>query len=127
MKTRSMLPWLAGVIASFGLFASVTVSAQEKPKYTIKEVMEAIHKGETNVGKRILQGQGTADDLKKLVEYYPSLLQQEPPRGDIKAWSERVTKLVDAGKALQAGKAGAAEQYKAASNCKACHTDHKPD
>jgi cytochrome c553 len=47
--------------------------------------------------------------------------------GDAAAWKTKATALAAAGKALAAGKAGALEQWKEAANCKACHTDHKPE
>ena len=101
--------------------------AQKKPKYTVKEVMQAIHKGEDNIGKRAVQGKASKDDIAKLAEYYESLPQNEPPRGEIGSWKAKTGKLVAASKALKAGSPNATEMYKNAANCKACHNEHKPE
>lgn len=127
MKVSSSVTWGAATGMALGLFNSLSVLAADAPKYTVQEVMQALHKGEVNVGKTVLQGQGTPQDLKKLVEYYTSLPQQKPPQGDEEEWKERTTRLLTAAKNLEAGKPGAAEEYKTAANCKACHSKHKPD
>lgn len=108
-------------------FAPLAIAEAKKPKYTVKEVMQAIHKGKENIGKRAVQGAASKDDLAKLVEYYDSLPLNEPPRGEMASWKEKTAKLVTAAKALKAGNAGAADLYKAAANCKACHNAHKPE
>jgi hypothetical protein len=108
-------------------FAPLVIAESKKPKYTVKEVMQAIHKGQDNIGKRAGQGVASKDDLAKLVEYYESLPLNEPPRGEIGSWKEKTGKLVAASKALKAGGAGAADLYKNAANCKSCHNAHKPE
>jgi len=108
-------------------FAPLVLAEAKKPKYSVKEVMQAIHKGQDNIGKRAGQGAASKDDLAKLVEYYESLPQNEPPRGEMGSWKEKTGKLLAASKALKAGGAGAADLYKNAANCKACHNVHKPE
>jgi cytochrome c553 len=108
-------------------FAPLAIAEGKKPKYTVKEVMQAIHKGQDNIGKRAGQGMASTDDLAKLVAYYESLPLNEPPRGELASWKEKTSKLVTAATALKEKKAGAAEMFKAAANCKACHNVHKPE
>jgi hypothetical protein len=108
-------------------FTPLVIAETKKPKYTVKEVMQAIHKGQDNIGKRAVQGVASRDDIAKLAEYYESLPQNEPPRGELGSWKEKTGKLVAASKALKAGNPGAAELYKNAANCKACHNVHKPE
>jgi hypothetical protein len=115
-----------GVAASL-LAGVVSVRAEEKPKYTVKEVMKALHKGDDAIAKKVTKGEGTHEDFAKLVEYYKSLPLNEAPKGDAASWKEKTTALLKAAQALHEGKAGALEQYKAAVNCKACHSVHKPD
>ena len=117
------------VLACLGAlaFAPLVIAETKKPKYTVKEVMQAIHKGQDNIGKRAVQGVASRDDIAKLAEYYESLPQNEPPRGELGSWKEKTGKLVAASKALKAGNPGAAELYKNAANCKACHNVHKPE
>jgi cytochrome c553 len=116
-------------IAVFGAmaFAPLAIAEAKKPKYTVKEVMQAIHKGQDNIGKRATQGAASKEDISKLADYYESLPLNEPPRGPMASWKEKTGKLVASASALKAGKPGAAEMYKAASNCKACHNEHKPE
>lgn len=108
-------------------FSPVVIAEAKKPKYTIKEVMKEIHKGDDNIGKRAVKGVASKEDLAKMVEYYDSLPLNEPPRGEMGSWKEKTGKLVTASKALKSGSPGAAELYKNAANCKACHNAHKPE
>ncbi len=108
------------------VFAPLAFAAAT-PKYTVKEVMKAINKGEDNIGKRIGKGQASKADIDKMVEYYASLPLNDPPRGDKADWLAKTTALVKASKELQSGAPGALEHYKAAVNCKACHQEHKPE
>ena len=89
--------------------------------------MKALHKGDDAVGKRTTKGQGTKEDFKKMLEYYPSLGLNKPDKGDAASWKAKTTALLDAAKALDKGEPGALEAYKKAVNCKACHKEHKED
>lgn len=108
-------------------FAPLALAQGKKPKYTVKEVMKEVHKGEDNIGKRAVKGAASKEDLAKMVEYYDSLPLNEPPRGEMASWKEKTGALVKAAKALKSGETGAAEAYKNAANCKACHNAHKPE
>lgn len=108
-------------------FVPLAMAEGKKAKHTVKDVMKEIHKGEDNIGKRAIKGEASKQDLAKMVEYYESLPANEPPRGELASWKEKTGALVKAAKALNAGQAGAAEAYKNAANCKACHNAHKPE
>ena len=118
------------LIAALALAAATAPAllraADAKPKYTIKQVMKALHKGDVNAGTRVLDGHATKEDIAQLVEYYGSLPQNDPPRGEKASWNEKTGALVKAAQALKSGEAGALDAYKKAANCKACHTAHKP-
>ena len=125
---RSILKSTAAVALLCALaFTPLAIAQAKKPKYTVKEVMQAVHKGQDNIGKRAVQGAASKDDLEKMAEYYQSLPANEPPRGDMASWKEKTGKLLTASQALRAGKPGAADLYKNAANCKACHNEHKPE
>ena len=110
------------------LFVSTSApSADVHPKYTIKEVMKALHKGDDNIAKHVLQGKGTKEEIAKLVEYYQSLPLNTPKQGDPQVWKQKATALYMSAKALQAGQPNALATYKDAANCKACHKDFKPE
>ncbi len=89
--------------------------------------MQAIHKGRDNIGKRAADGLASKEDIAKLAEYYEALPLNEPPKGEMASWKEKTAAMVKASRALKAGESGAAETYKAAANCKACHTAHRPE
>jgi len=48
-----------------------------------------------------------------------------PPKGDKAAYVTKTQALLDAVKKVQAKDAAGPAAYKAAVNCKTCHTDHK--
>lgn len=126
MKHRSIaIQIVVGAVAAASL-APLTLWAAPKPKYTTKEIMEALHKGKESLGKKVADGGGTPADFKKMVEYYTSLPLNDPPQGDATAWKKKATALLLSAKALEAGKPGALDQFKEAVNCKACHSEFKP-
>ena len=67
----------------------------KKARYTVQEVMKAIHKGEDNIGKRAVKGTASKDDIAKLAEYYESLPLNDPPRGEMGSWKEKTGALVN--------------------------------
>lgn len=113
--------------AAVGLAATLAVGAADKPKLTIKEVMKEFHKGDSPLCKKVASGQATKEELKKIVAAYVDMCSQKAPKGEEKSWKELAEKLCVAAKAVEDGKPGAVEAYKAAVNCKACHSAHKPD
>jgi hypothetical protein len=115
------------VIAVVFSCAFIAFAEAKKPKYSVKDVMKAIHKGEDNIGKRVSKGEASQEDIAKMVEYYESLPLSEPPRGEPESWTVKTATLVKSARALKSGEAGALDAYKAASNCKACHNVHKPE
>lgn len=96
------------------------------PKYTVEEIMKALHKGDDAVGKKVLNGKGTKKDFDKLIEYYTSLPLNDPPAGDPASWKQKTTAVLAAAQALKDGKPGALAQYTKAVNCQACHDLHRP-
>lgn len=111
---------VAAVVAGCSTYSS-------KPKYTTEQIMEQGFKGKESPAARVGRGEGTAADFKLLAELSASLPFNAPPKGDAASWKEKSTALAKAGKDLAAGKAGALDAWKAAANCKACHSAHKPD
>jgi hypothetical protein len=97
---------------------------------TIKQVMKTYHKapkGTDPICKKALDGKATPAELKKLVAGYKALTTTKPPKGEVASWKEKTTKLLVAAQSLEKGEAGAANKYKEAVNCKACHSVYKPD
>ena len=127
MRPRSFqIKILAGAIVTAAIVTALASDVEKKPKYSAKEVMKEIHKGEDNVGKRVLKATASKEDIARMVEYYASLPLNDPPRGEKDSWLAKTTALVKASEEIKAGKPEALEHYKAAANCKACHEAHKP-
>jgi hypothetical protein len=109
------------------LFVGLALAqAGDQPKYTVAEVMKALHQGDDSAGKRVLAGKVTQEDFVKLVEYYAMLPLNEPEQGDPVVWKQKSTTLLEAAKALQEGKDGALDRYKRAVDCKSCHSVYRP-
>ena len=98
------------------LLANLRAADDEKPKYTIKEVMKN-HKDKLN--EKFEKGEASTEEKKKLLEGYEALLKNKPPRGDEKDWKEKAEALV------KAVKDDDKDAYKKAVNCKACHDAHQ--
>ena len=102
------------------------VGAQDgKPKYTIKEVMKQATGRPAKLLNTILDGKGTDDDKKKLLELYTEMAKNKAPKGDADNWKKLNDAVVAAAKDVVDGKEGGIEALKKATNCKDCHSQHK--
>jgi hypothetical protein len=108
------------------LFAADAAKQKDNPT---KEFMAKYHKapkGTDPVAKRATMGKATMEELKALADGYHAMAKAKPPEGDMASWKEKTTKVAAAADALVKGEPDAAERYKQAANCKACHDVHKP-
>lgn len=115
-----------GVLAALAVAALasflVDSSAQDKAKYTIKDVMKKAHK--EGLLKSVASGKASKEDKEMLIELYTALGQNKPPKGDAASWKDKTEALVSAAKeAAKDAKAGAKVQK--AANCMGCHSAHK--
>ena len=117
MTIRALVPAVLSLAVLMG-------AAQDKPK-SIKEAMTSTHKGDDSLVKKVQAGKGSDADHKRLLEIYEFLATQKPSKGDEASWKAKTSALVTAAKDLVDKKAGAAETFKKASDCKACHSVHK--
>ena len=117
MTIRALVPAVLSLAVLMG-------AAQDKPK-SIKEAMTSTHKGDDSLVKKVQAGKGSDADHKRLLEIYEFLATQKPSKGDEASWKAKTSALVAAAKDLVDKKAGAAEEFKKASDCKACHSVHK--
>jgi hypothetical protein len=113
-----------GLVAGLGFYRA----QGEKPKFTIKEIMDKAHEGEEDNALRdkAIAGKATKQEKEELLTLYTALSQNKPPKGDAKAWKERTDKIVAAAKDLAAGKEGSTAALKTATNCGDCHNVHRP-
>lgn len=90
----------------------------------IKTAMKDFHKGDAALCKKV-GTTATDDELATLLKAYQDMCAATPPKGDKAAWVTKCQALIGAVKKVQAKDPAGAAAYKAAVNCKACHTDHK--
>jgi len=91
----------------------------------IKTIMKTYHKPEDALCKKVSGGTATDAELTTLLKVYQDMCAATPPKGDKTAWVAKCQALIGAVKKVQAKDATGIAAYKAAVNCKACHTDHK--
>ncbi len=88
-------------------------------KYTMKEIMTKGFKADDNLKDLILDGNATAEQKAKFVDYVENLAFFKPRKGDAASWKEKTATL------LVAAKGTDLDALKKATNCKACHSVHK--
>jgi len=104
--------------------AASIVLGEDKPKFTIKEVMQEAHKG--GLLKKVASGKASKEEKEKLVEYYTALSQGKPPKGEDKEWKEATKAMVEAAKgAAKDDQEATAKLKKMQGECKTCHTKFK--
>ncbi|MBE2284425.1 MAG: hypothetical protein IAE77_13290 [Prosthecobacter sp.] len=91
----------------------------------IKTAMKQYHKPDDALCKKVAGGTATDAELGALLKVYQDMCAATPPKGDKAAWVTKCQALIGAVKKIQAKDAAGVAAYKAAVNCKACHTDHK--
>ena len=124
--TGKRMGLLLGATLCGGVALNAVLAADAKPKFTIKEIMKQAHEGKTSLSKRVSEGMGSKEDFAMLLDYYKAMALQSPPKGDAASWKDKTAALVTATEGLVAGKDGSLQAYKAAVDCKACHTLHRP-
>jgi hypothetical protein len=113
----------ASVCACFVTVSRAQDEEAPKPKHTIKEVMKA-HKG--GLLKKLVAGEGTAEEKKMFLDMSISLLEAKPPKGEMNSWQKLAGGQALAAAKLVVGREGAEDELKKATNCAACHKPHKP-
>lgn len=120
---------LALGLISLATFAGRTLAA-DGHNDAIKQFMKTYHKapkGVDPVCKKAIEGKATPAELHHLVAGYKAMAAAKAPRGDEASWKEKTAAVLAAAQGLEKGAPDAVAQYKAAVNCKACHSAHKPE
>jgi cytochrome c556 len=121
MKLRPILT----VIAIFAAATFVFAADDDNP---IKKAMVFAHKapkGEKKLNEKIVEGTADEADIKKALDLYKAMADTKPPKGEPAAFKEKTNKLVAATEEVLAKKPEGVEHYKAAVDCKACHSDFR--
>jgi hypothetical protein len=96
-----------------------------KPDHPIAQIMKAAHGGETNLARKLILGQISKQEKKKLIEYYEALEKTTPRRGSTADWQQRTSTLLAAAKAALDGCQQEKIKYRKAVDCTSCHDAHK--
>lgn len=126
--TKTALRAAAVLGVAFGLCVTGLVAADAKSN-PIKDAMQKYNKapkGTDPVCKKAGAGQASKEEIKGMLAAYTAMAAAKPPQGDEAKWKKLCAALVEATAALDKGDAGAADKFKAAVNCKACHEEFKP-
>jgi hypothetical protein len=107
-------------IVGLGLYQA---REDDKPKFTIKEVMKTAHK--EGLLKKVVSGAASEAEKKELLELYTALSQNKPPKGEIEDWKAKTKAIVKATKEVIADDKSGINDLKKATMCKACHEVHK--
>ncbi len=125
---RTVITTITGAVlltATSPILSAAEDLTKKEPK-DIHDVMEWAHKGKESVAAKVRDGKGTPDEINTLLRFYKFMATQKPELGDDASWQAKTAALVAAAEKLKKGDAGAAEAFKTAVNCKACHDAHKP-
>ena len=91
----------------------------------IKAAMKKCFKPDDALAKKAAGGSASDAEVAELLKVCQEIAAASPPKGDKAAWTSKTEALIASVKKLQAKDATGVEAFKKASNCKACHTDHK--
>lgn len=116
MKRNAIVSGLCLMFAASCILA--VAKADDKPKYTIKEVMK-LHNKDNQLHTKFIEGKISKEDKEKLTEAYEAMGKNKPPKGDEKDWKAKSDALV---KAIKDDDKAA---FKKAVDCKGCHSAHK--
>ncbi len=127
-RKLKLLSIVALCVAGLGSAMSLSRAAEgdeAKSKHTIKEVMKIAHGKEAGILKKIVAGEGTAEEKQELLDVYISMVECKPPKGDEASWQTLAGKAALAAAKVVVGREGAVKELETATNCKACHSVHK--
>lgn len=113
----------AAMIVALTVALTIHVRADDK---VIHDFMEKTHKGKDSPVQQVVAGKADEKLLKEFLAGYQAMAAAKPPKGDEAAWKKKCEALVAATQGLIDKKPDAAAAFKAAVDCKACHSEHKP-
>jgi hypothetical protein len=134
MTRRAHLTGLSLLTAiGFTLIHTIVQAGQDpeaaKPKHAIEEVMQGAHvapEGQQSLLARVAAGRASDEEKQQLLDFYISLAENEPPRGELTAFQEKTRPIIIAAAKVVVGREGAGAELRRAVNCAGCHRDHKP-
>jgi hypothetical protein len=112
-------------VVALSSIATLAISDDE----VISKVMKEGFKGDTSPIKAVLAATATPEATAELAALAKTLEGTKAPRGDQAAYDAKTKEVIEALAAVAGGDKGEAAiaRLKEATNCKACHNDHKPE
>ena len=113
------------IVSCLGLIVSVTGDENHE---IIEKVMKDGLKGKESPLAKVLDEEASAKETKSLAELVQTMKGTKAPVGDQSDYDKLVEEMIAAMDAVAGGDKSpkALERLDNATNCKACHTDHKP-
>ncbi len=110
--------------AALFAFAALAVADDE----VIEKVMKDGMKGDTSPINQVIKGSASGEQAKELAALIKTLHGTKAPKGEQADYEKKVGDLIAAIDAVAGGDTGdtAIGRLKTASNCKACHSEHRP-
>lgn len=118
---------LFAALFTVAALSTVALVADENHEI-IEKVMKEGLKGDDSPLAKVLDGDASAKETKALAKLVKTMDGTKAPKGDQGDYDEKVAELIAAMDAVAAGDTSdkAIGRLDKASNCKACHTPHKP-
>lgn len=126
MKLPLLLAAPAAVLAFLAINGCSTFS-NTKPSMTTEDIMKEGFKGKTSLAARLGENTASEADKMRMVYLTEQLELNQPPKGDKGSWESKTARLNRAAVALADKLPDSLEAWRAAADCKACHSVHKPD
>jgi len=120
---------LCGAVLALAVVVAGHVGAKNAAPKEIDEIMQEAHKPDNkSLRGKVVSGKASEEEAKKLLKLYEELAKNKPPKGDEADWKKRTTAIVAAAKKVAAKPDDAAltKALGTATNCMACHKEHRP-
>lgn len=123
MRRAATIVSVIGLCVGVAGFALANGDDGGKAKYTIKEVMKEAHG--SKLLNKVTGGEASSEEKMKLLDIYVALLENKPAKGEEAGWQAKANAVVAATAKVVVGRGGAEVELKEATNCAACHKEHK--
>ena len=120
----AVLAFQVGGLVTGAATAVAADDAAAAAKPSIKDVMKTAYKGKESLQAKVLAGTATDAQKKEFLALTDALAGQKAPKGEQAAFDAKVAALTKAAHAYVETGADVAA-FKAAADCKACHSAHK--
>ena len=114
-------------VAAALTFSGCSSFSSTKPSMSIEDIMKEGFKGKGSMAARIGDNTASQADKMRMVYLTQQLALNKAPKGDAADWELKTAKLNRAAIGIQDKLPDSLEAWRAAVDCKACHSAHKPD